>query len=92
MRNYICLYDFHTLLVQIHGHMGGQVYHGPMGRAQGARPRARGPGPAAGVGGGWGVGGAAAGPGPRARPMGPCMVNLPTHVAMYLHKQGMEMI
>ena len=24
---YICLYDFHTLLVQIHGHMGGQVYH-----------------------------------------------------------------
>ena len=57
MRNYICLYDFHTLLVQIHGHMGGQVYHGPMGRA-------------------------------RARPM----VNLPTQVAMYLHKQGMEII
>ena len=27
MRNYICLYDFHTLLVQIHGHMGGQAYH-----------------------------------------------------------------
>ena len=34
LNHYICLYDLHTLLVQIHGHMGGQVYHGPMGQAQ----------------------------------------------------------
>ena len=75
--HYICLYDFHTLLVQIHDHMGGQVYHGPMGWAQGARPRARGPGPAVGVGSRW---------------EGQPALNLPTHVAMYLHKQGMEII
>ena len=56
--------------------VGKLTMHGPMGRA-----RARGPGPAAGVGGGWGDGGGQ-----------PAMVNLPTHVAMYLHKQGMEII
>ena len=48
MRNYICLYDFHTLLVQIHGHMGGQVYH--------AWAHGPGPGPRAGCWGGGRVG------------------------------------